>query len=175
MTEFLLVRHGEPNYKSLENWANINIATNFAPLTEEGVKQVYNLANVLKEEHADVIITSPYTRTLQGAAILSKKLDIPLFVEPSLVEWQLDTTQSIKSDVRLKRLLKEFETYDGHYPLGKRKKWESKDFVKERVLSVFHRYKQYEKVIVSGHAVMIGYVTDEFRYYDYCEIKKFYY
>lgn len=175
VTEFLMVRHGEPDYLAVKEWAEIYVASNFAPLTEKGVKQVMDVASLLKQEHADIIISSPYTRVLQGAAILSKELDIPLRVEPMLCEWQLDTSQSIKNDFRFKMLLKDFNRNDGHNPIGKKKRWESKGFVKDRVTEVFKKYKQYDKVIVSGHAVMIGYVTDDFRTYEYCEIKRFTY
>lgn len=58
------------------------VVTNFAPLTQKGVEQVYQVTKLLKDEHADIIISSPYTRALEGAAIMAKELDLPLKVEP---------------------------------------------------------------------------------------------
>lgn len=40
MTEFIMVRHGEPDYNVVEDWAGIAVAKNFAPLTERGVSQI---------------------------------------------------------------------------------------------------------------------------------------
>lgn len=37
MTEFIMVRHGEPDYSVVEDWAGIAVAKNFAPLTELGL------------------------------------------------------------------------------------------------------------------------------------------
>ena len=34
MTEFIMVRHGEPDYSVVDEWAGIAVAQNFAPLTE---------------------------------------------------------------------------------------------------------------------------------------------
>lgn len=42
MTEFLLVRHGEPDYERIRKWSNVDVARNYAPLTEVGVKQIEN-------------------------------------------------------------------------------------------------------------------------------------
>ena len=40
MTEFLMVRHGEPDYSKVNDWAKIAVAKNYAPLTEAGVIQI---------------------------------------------------------------------------------------------------------------------------------------
>ncbi len=62
MTEFIMVRHGEPDYSVVEDWAGIAVAKNFAPLTEQGVSQIQETIEVLKEENAQIILSSPFTR-----------------------------------------------------------------------------------------------------------------
>ena len=49
MTEFIMVRHGEPDYSLVENWARIAVAKNFAPLTDKGVSQIKETIEVLRE------------------------------------------------------------------------------------------------------------------------------
>lgn len=49
MTEFIMVRHGEPDYSLVENWARIAVAKNFAPLTEKGISQIHETIEVLRE------------------------------------------------------------------------------------------------------------------------------
>lgn len=170
MTEFLMIRHGEPNYDVIKNWAKISVASNFAPLTEEGIYQIYQTAKLLKDENADLIISSPYTRALQGAAILSQELGLEIRVEPMLYEWQLDSTQSVRHPLRMKHLVHTFQTKNWN----QYRKWESSASVRHRVLQVLEQYKQYNKVIVAGHAMMIGYTTGDVRAYEYGEIKRFY-
>lgn len=169
MTEFLLVRHGEPDYEAIKDFARIDVAKNFAPLTEAGVRQIYKSIELLKKEKADIIISSPYTRALQGAGIMARELELEMRVEPMLYEWQLDATQSVRNRFLIKRLVRQFnrKKWNSHC------KWESSESVKERVLKVFDKYSEYDKVIVSCHAMMMGYTTGDMRAYEYGEIKRF--
>lgn len=171
MTEFLMVRHGEPDYEALKDWAKIDVAKNFAPLTADGVAQIHKTIELLQKENADIIISSPFTRALQGAGIMARELGLEMRVEPMLYEWQLDATQSVRNRFRIKWLVKQF---------NKKKRtrhcrWESSESVKERVLKIFDKYLQYDKVIVSCCTVMMGYTTNDIRAYEYGEIKKFVY
>ena len=50
MTEFIMVRHGEPDYSVVDEWAGIAVAKNFAPLTEKGISQIQETIEVLREE-----------------------------------------------------------------------------------------------------------------------------
>lgn len=50
MTEFIMVRHGEPDYSVVDEWAGIAMAKNFAPLTEKGIRQIQETIEVLREE-----------------------------------------------------------------------------------------------------------------------------
>lgn len=59
MTEFIMVRHGEPDYSLVENWARIAVAKNFAPLTEKGIGQIHEIIEVLRGgEGTDYFILS---------------------------------------------------------------------------------------------------------------------
>ncbi len=91
MTTFYLVRHGESrldlaaggNLKGAERgWA-----AHIIPLTETGISQIENASKSLSTEGPQIVISSPMSRALQSAAILSRILDLPLQVEFDLHEW----------------------------------------------------------------------------------------
>lgn len=170
MTAFYFVRHGEPDYSSVGEWNNIPFGKDFAGLSNQGIEQIRNAAIRLKEYSPEIIISSPYTRTMQGAGIISRELDIPIFVEKDLHEWDSDRTHTIKDSDELLRLCKEHDSCNGIYPEGTEKNWESRELVKRRVSTVLEKYLGYEKVVVSGHAMMMQAVTGEYRPIQYGEI-----
>ena len=157
MPEFIMVRHGEPDYEVVNGWAGIAVAKNFAPLTEKGVCQIQETIEILKQENAAVIISSPFTRCMQGACMMSKELQLDVIVENDLYEWQLDKTHSVRSKVREKILIWKFN----HTKWNRFSKWENPNDVKKRVLQVFNKYLDYEKVIVSCHAMVIMYTLGD--------------
>lgn len=57
-----------------------------APLTEFGQTQAENLASRLAEQDIRRLVASPYTRTLQTAAIVGRALDVPITIEPLVRE-----------------------------------------------------------------------------------------
>lgn len=168
MTEFIMVRHGEPDYDVVNDWAGIGVAKNFAPLTGLGVSQIRETTGILKKENADIIISSPFTRCMQGACMMAKELDLDVAVEHGLHEWELDTTHSVRPGIRERILTWRFN----HTEWNPRSKWEHPDKVKERVLQVFDKYLQYDKVIVSCHAMMIMYTLGDEIPRQYAEIRR---
>jgi broad specificity phosphatase PhoE len=71
------VRHG-----STESWEKQICQTEFEPLNQKGQIQVQKLAQRLKKMNFDLIISSPYLRTVQTTqAISSDFLISPLFTE----------------------------------------------------------------------------------------------
>ena len=168
MTEFILVRHGEPDYSVVEDWAGIAVAKNFAPLTEQGVNQIQETTAVLKEEKAQLILSSPFTRCMQGACMMSGELGLEVKVEHDLYEWQLDKTHSVRAGLREKFLLWQFN----HRKWNRFSKWEHPGTVKERVLKVFDKYLSYDKVIVSCHAMMILYTLGDENPMKYGQIRR---
>ncbi len=157
MTEFIMVRHGEPDFDLLKDWAGIGVAKNFAPLTERGICQIQDTIEILKKENVGIIISSPFTRCMQGACMMSKELGLDVAVEHQLHEWQLDKTHSVRAKIREKYLIWQFN----HLKWNRFSKWESPEKVKKRVLQVFDKYLSYEKVIVSCHAMMIMYTLGD--------------
>lgn len=154
MTTFYFVRHGEPDWDLNEKRNLRGAQRDFVPLTELGVHQSEVAARNDKLKHGELIISSPYTRALHTAAILSRELNLPLSVEYDLHEWIPDQTFHYDRE-QLQRLIKEYEEYDGVYPHGKTCLWESKETMRMRVASVLNKYLSYSYVIVVCHGMVI--------------------
>src|SRR3712207_2459050 len=85
----MLVRHGAVDHKARSAWAPVydGHRYDFAPLSDRGCLQVEDLASTLASGAEATIISSPYTRTLQTAAILSRRLRARMGVDLSLHDW----------------------------------------------------------------------------------------
>ncbi len=170
MTTFLFVRHGEPDYGSVGEWNKISFGRDFAGLTELGKKQIEESARQLLDKQVDIIISSPYTRTMQGAAIMARALNVNVNVEKDLHEWESDLTHTITDADELLALCKEHDKFNGVYPTGEQRKWESTELVKKRVGECLNKYTNYKCVVVSGHAMMMQAVLGINRPIEYGEI-----
>ena len=83
-----LVRHGESEWNVAYKELGKDPGIRDAPLTETGHRQVAETAQRLRDEKHDLrrIVASPLTRALQTAHILAEALDLPVTVEPLVVE-----------------------------------------------------------------------------------------
>lgn len=162
MTTFYFVRHGEPDYPGIGDWREFSFGRNFAGLTELGIAQITRAAEELKRFCPQVILSSPYTRALQGAGILARELQIPILVERDLHEWEPDRTHTVCTEAELMQLCKDHDLHNGIYPEGIERQWESKQLVRDRVLKVLSKYLEYERVVISGHAIMMQAATGDY-------------
>ena len=90
----ILIRHGESEFNEVFNRTRVDPGIVDPKLTLLGREQVRRAAEELRE-HRQIrrLITSPYTRALETAAILAEALDLPLEVEPIVHEhaaWSCD-------------------------------------------------------------------------------------
>ncbi len=159
MAIFYLVRHGKHDYDSVLGRNFIGHGLELAPLTDEGVNQAIECSKRLLKLNCDLIITSPYTRAMQTAAILSKELGLDLKVEIDLREHELDLTYQVKSFDELKRIAVEEQTCNNLGSSNTTYKWEAREAVKERALRVLEKYRTYNKVIVVTHGMVIHCLT----------------
>ena len=99
------IRHGQTDYSLKDQKIYQGFGVNLAPLSEEGVRQIEETAKDPRLQGAELILTSPYTRAVQTAAILSRRLDLPIAVRPTCMNgWQTSITYMKK----MKRLTKHF-------------------------------------------------------------------
>lgn len=75
-----LVRHGQPDWKAMNARALPGAANDLVPLTDVGARQAEQAAVSLKDTDATRILSSPMTRALQTAAVISRSLDLPVSV-----------------------------------------------------------------------------------------------
>lgn len=122
-------------------------------MSENGLKQVEETAEDSRLQDAELIICSPYTRALQTAAIISRKINKEIVVEPELHEWIVDKTNSITSSEEVAVLGREFQDYEGVYPEGQEMRWESLASLRGRIKRVADKYADYGKVIIVGHGM----------------------
>ncbi len=164
------VRHGETDYEVVAARGVRGWATSFAPLSSIGRLQIDTIARDYRLQEADAIVCSSYARALESAALLSRTLNKPLYVEYDLHEWlpQKDPLGEIDGEL-LRRAGDEFlpGRADGDAP------WESIEEVRERVLRVLARYRGFGDLVVVTHAVVIQCVLGTQRAIEHAEIIPF--
>ena len=83
MGRLLLIRHAE----SEGNRDQVFTATPFVPLTERGREQALAAARWIRERHAPRhVVSSPFTRARETAAIIADALEVPVEIEHDLRE-----------------------------------------------------------------------------------------
>ena len=161
------VRHGETDYDVVAARGVRGWATSFAPLSPLGRLQIDTIARDYRLQEADVIVCSSYARALESAALLSRTLNKPLYVEYDLHEWlpQKDPLGEIDGEL-LQRATDELRPGD----VVADAPWESVEEVRARVLRVLARYRGFERLVVVTHAVVIQCVLGMQRAIDHAEI-----
>lgn len=153
MATFYLVRHGQPDYSGLQERGMFGFGRDFAPLSPLGVQQAEEAARDPRLSQAELIVSSPYTRALQTAQIISQRTGISVKVEPELHEWVPDWTNQYRTSEEAFRLSEDFVRCQGVYPAGECRKWESLAHMQERMQRVAERYATMDKVILIGHGM----------------------
>lgn len=156
---FYFVRHGKTDYSERDQKIYQGFGVNLAPLSEIGIQQILKISKDHRLQGADIILSSPYTRALQTAAILSKELNAPIAVETDLHEWLANKHYIYEDNETAEKAYLEYETLDGRYPCNKEQTWEDAETIKQRVLNVLKKYSKYNKVIVACHGMMIQATT----------------
>ncbi len=160
MALFYLIRHGEADYSQLMENGFFGFGRDFAPLSKTGIEQVEKTAKDQRLKSAQIIVSSPYTRALQTAAIISRETGLKISVETDLHEWIPDKTNQYKTSEEAFALANEFYENKGVYPDGKQLKWEALEEVRKRMQRVAEKYAGYEKVIFVGHSMAFGTLTN---------------
>lgn len=169
--KIVFIRHGEPDKTVVDARGFIGQGRDLAPLTELGIVQSETASMNPRLKGSQIIVSSPYTRTLQTAAIISKNTGLDIKIEIDLLEFIPDKTFQVKGEAENKELHKEYMKYHGEYPKGETKKWETITEVIHRSKPVFDHYVDlgYEKIIAVTHGgIMRRYTGNAF--IEYCEV-----
>ena len=161
MAVFYFIRHGQMDVSMTEKKFYKGFAYNMMTLSEKGIEQIHETAKDSRLKYAELIITSPYGRTLHSAAILSKDLNIEMRVETDLHEWLADSVSYEFLPTEIAEESYRIMTENcGHHPEGVQCLWESAAQMKERVWNVLEKYKDYGAVIVVCHGMLMQYVLE---------------
>ncbi|WP_353948643.1 histidine phosphatase family protein [Sporolactobacillus sp. Y61] len=151
----VFIRHAEPNYETVRQRRFIGHGIDLAGLSEKGVRQAEAVSKNEKLRTAQIILSSPYTRALQTAAIISKNTGLDIKVETDLHEWLPDTTFQYSGPEHFIELLKEVKQFKGEHNAACKYKWESYSQVKNRAVHVLEKYMDYQNIAVVTHGVLI--------------------
>ena len=164
------VRHGETDYEVVAARGVRGWATSFAPLSSLGRLQIDTIARDYRLQEADAIVCSSYARALESAALLSRTLNKPLYVEYDLHEWLPQKDPLGEIDGELLRRASD-ELLPGS--TGADAPWETVEEVRERVQRVLARYRGFARLVVVTHAVVIQCVLGTQRTIEHAEIVPF--
>lgn len=159
MALFYLIRHGEANYDGMLEKGFWGFGRDFAPLSEKGRLQAETAAKDIRLKDAELIVSSPYTRAMQTAQIISQRIGIGVEVDIDLHEWIPDKNNQYKTSEESFAFAREFTKFHGAYPSGEEFRWESLSHMRKRVLRVADKYSDYKKVIFVGHGMVFRCLT----------------
>jgi len=86
MPAMILVRHGQSEFNVVFSETRRDPGIRDPRLTEEGRRQAEAAAETLQGHGIERLITSPYSRALETAEIVARRLDIAIAVEPLVGE-----------------------------------------------------------------------------------------
>lgn len=156
-TQVILIRHGEPRYDEIQERGFPGMGYELGRLTERGIKQAEERAKDPILKGATLIVSSPYTRALQTAAVISRITQIPLVVENDIHEWMPDAT--LKFDCEVEKSYEEYVKFRGIALPERKNPWETYEDLQKRVKNALNKYKEYDKIIVVCHGVVMSAFT----------------
>lgn len=159
MTTFYLLRHGEAAYDAMLEHGFYGFGRDLAPLSQRGIQQAEAAARDPRLKSAELLVSSPYTRAMQTAAIVAREIGLPITVDLDLHEWIPDKTNQYTTSEQAFALTDEFNRCRGVYPAGQRLRWETVPEMRERMRRAADRYAHYERVILVGHSMAFRALT----------------
>ncbi len=154
-----LVRHGKTDYSLQNTKIYQGYGVNLSPLSKEGIEQIHITSKDPRLKDADLILSSPYTRALQTAAIISKAIGVDIAVETDLHEWIANRNYIYEDDETAVRAYSEYTKNCGEYSNNSKWNWETSSDIRARVIPVLQKYKHLDKVVVACHGTLIQAIT----------------
>lgn len=155
MQKIVFMRHSEPDYSFVEEKKYIGHGIDLAQLTENGIQIAEHASFDSRLDHAEIIVSSPYTRALQTATIISKNRQLNIKVELDLHEWLPDLSFQYSSKAEATKARKLCMEYKGVCLADSEIKFENLKNVFNRAKNVLLRYSRYKKIIVVTHGIVI--------------------
>lgn len=153
--KLIMIRHGEPNYNNVTERQFIGHGRDLAELTSEGIQQAEKVSGDIRLQGAELIVSSPYTRALQTAAIISKNTGLNIQIETDLHEWLPDVTFQFNSDFYAIEASKECSKSEGIHTNDCKYDWEDLSHVADRAYNCLYKYLNYNKIIMVSHGIVM--------------------
>lgn len=155
MQKIVFMRHSEPDYSFVEGKKYIGHGIDLAQLTENGIRIAENSSLDSRLNSADIIVSSPYTRALQTAAIISKNRQLDMKIELDLHEWIPDLSFQYSSKEQASKANRLCIEHKGICPNDSEIKFENLEDVFIRAKKALLKYSNYRKIIVVTHGIVI--------------------
>ena len=163
--KIIFVRHGEPDYRELEERSYTGFGIDLAPLSVKGRQQVQELCKNPLFGSADILVSSAVTRALETASYVARATGLPLRVEPLLHEWQVYETGTENFE-RARTL---FLEHNGAILPDSPIHYETAVEMKTRFLECMAKYREHQTVVVVAHRMLMRqFVPDE--KIDFCQV-----
>jgi broad specificity phosphatase PhoE len=155
MTRLVFIRHGEPDYSYVTSRGFVGHGHDLAPLTARGIEQAKTAAADGRLDGASLIVSSPYTRALETAAILSRYKNLEMQIQVDLHEWLPDLGFRYSTEEESLKAHKALKAAKGCCPPEYDPPFETLKSVFERAKKCLIPYLDYEKILVVSHAKVI--------------------
>ena len=155
MQRIVFLRHSEPDYSFVRERNYRGHGVDLAQLTENGIKLAENVSSDTRLDNAEIIISSPYTRALQTAAIISKNRHLDIKIELGLHEWMPDLSFQFSSEAEASKASALCTAHKGVCPNDSEMKFENLVDVFNRAKNALLRHSQYKKILVVTHGVVM--------------------
>ena len=140
MTVYLM-RHGEPTYEDCVRLGLKGQGAELGQLTAAGIAQAEEGARDPRIQDVDLIVSSPYPRALQTAAIVSRAIDCPIEVAVGIFEWLPRTDYSAASHTEITEAWNEYKANAGvHRPDDRYPLWETHEQMRARAIGAIQPF-----------------------------------
>ena len=163
--KIIFVRHGEPDYRELEERSYTGFGMDLAPLSKKGRQQAQKLCQNSLLQSADLLVTSAVTRALETASYVVRATGLPLRVEPLLHEWQVYES-GIENFEKARTL---FLENNGKLLPDSPIQYETAEEMGARFLESMAKYRDHQTVVVVAHRMLMRqFIPDE--KIDFCQV-----
>ena len=163
--KIIFVRHGEPDYRELEENSYTGFGIDLAPLSEKGRQQAQELSKNPLLPSAEIIVSSAVTRALETASYVVCATGLPLRVEPLLHEWQVYEGGTDNFEKARTMFLENKGELLPNSPI----QYETVEEMKARFLECMGKYRDYQTVLVVTHNMLMRqFVPNE--KIDFCQV-----
>jgi len=154
------MRHGDTDWQQVEARGWRGPLNDFAPLTERGRQQARQAADAFAPG-LDLVVSSPMTRAVETACVLSAVLDAPVRIALDLREWLPDETLSWATAEEVRIAYADMLRHGGVRPEGHPLRWEPLPAVQARARAAIAALPRDLTILVVCHAVVIYALTGQ--------------